>query len=382
MSQPNYLHVLADRITALERVCPKNCGNIQNDTNSNILSHGISSDRHSVSFNKDLIIKSQIVLQEGLPNSLITTNSHRRLITSKLSDIIYGTSDQIDINVINTGQIKISCPQNISQTSIPTFKQIKLMDVPTEDSNIVTKKYMDDMFGGSGKNTSEISSGPLKILNPTGQCLKIGRNENIYVNVDVDNDGTLSIGNSDGELDILSKKISIMSNVDTTNPNEGAVVFYGGVGIIKNLCVGDGILFKTYNGIPSKLDFFECGSIPMAWEGIWSTVIDGLIVYQRIGINVTLTFPYTSRNATIRNDVKTTIETYLPKRLRPVYDLRIDVDIIDNDIVSPGKAIIYGNDGRIIIHKKTYDGFEQFSGVGVSGFHTFVISFLVTPPQI
>lgn len=355
MSQ-QYLHILAQRIALLEKNIQ--CVPIESKRINNFqYNHG--------------------------SHRLVGVNEREQLTTPLLSDFIFGTDEQIYVSDLNNGKLKLSCPQNISETSIPHFAQIKISDPPTDSEHIITKKYLDELLKLHSSHSTSSTMTSLSIINPSGDCLKMGRDHDIYVNFSIDTDGTLIVGNKFGEIDVLSKQITSLSNVDTTSPDTGSVVVYGGVGIIKNLNVGGGITFATHNGIPTSLDFYECGSLPLGWMNIWENMVDGIIIYQRIGINVTITFPYVGRRAIKTGEIINTRETFLPERLRPIYDMRVNVDVIDNDVIVPGKAFIYGDDGRVVIKRAGHDGtYGGLIGIGICGFHTFSVSFLVPPPQV
>lgn len=396
MSQQNYLHILANRISALEKRTDDHI--LKQNTN---LFNKIYTGTSWVDFNIDIIARTQLVLHQCGPLSLLATNEHKQLVSTSLSDWITGTDDQIFVHN-NNGKIKLFCPQNISPTSTPIFKQIRITNNPIDDQDVVTKKYLDDLLLTNRSVTSETISGTstkslykvptidnstmdhetidlkrLNLNNTDGHCLHLEKNSNIYMNVDLDQDGTILLNNKTGDIDIYSKKISLLSNIDSTSPNDGSVVIYGGMGVVKNLCVGEGILLKTNDGIPSKLDYFEYGSLTMHWSGLWKDYIDGLIVYQRMGIHVVLTLPYVGRKVDQGGEIIITPDTYLPERLRPIYDISLDIDIIEDDVTIPGKIYIYGKDGHIIVKKKVNNICVPFNGSGLCGFHTIVISFLV-----
>jgi hypothetical protein len=207
-------------------------------------------------------------------------------------------------------------------------------------------------------------------------CLLVGTNN--LIKLKVDEAGTLNIGSISSqkelnEVDLYSEKINFLSNVNTSSPNSGSIVMYGGLGIMKDLSVGGGILTKTDGGIPTKLDYFEEGTLDVVWDGIWSEKIDSSYIYQRIGHLVTLNIPYTANSAINSGIITNTLETVLPKRLRPNYDIKYTIDGQNEGRNVQCVAVIYGNDGRIKIYPKNG---KVYSGNDICGFDTFCISYM------
>jgi len=65
-----------------------------------------------------------------------------------------------------------------------------------------------------------------------------------------------------------------------------------------------------------------------------------------------MTIPYTSNRATTEGTIENTVETYLPDRLRPIYDIKMVIGGYDDDKEIDVKVTIFGDDGKIIIYPK------------------------------
>lgn len=357
----DYLEVLTKRISNMEK-CKQSGSLFEGST--------------WIDINKDLVLRNHLVTSLCEPNKLTATNEHKQVLSTNLTSWIFGSN----INVADNGRggVSLSCPQNIDTNSTPTFRTIQIMSDPTETTHATNKKYVDSEILKNMNHEVNMCS-RISVVNPTGDCLRIGRSEGTFIDINVDKDGTLNMTNekpsgNTNDIDIFGQRINLLSNIDTTSPNTGSLVAFGGVGIMKDLQVGGGIYLRTEEGIPTKLDFYEEGTMPMLWEGIWEDPIDTSIVYQRIGNWVMLMFPYTAGRAVKADRIINNVETYLPKRLRPIYDIKIGIDGTDNDIEVPIKVAVYGDDGRIIIQPKTGNG---YSGEGISGFNTFSMQYMV-----
>lgn len=213
-------------------------------------------------------------------------------------------------------------------------------------------------------------------IHSTDNSIMIGKKN--LVKLSIDDNGTMNITNQTqkgdlNEVDIYSEKINFLSNVESTNPNTGSIVTYGGMGIMKNLSIGGGIVLPTKAGIPTKLDYFEEGTLSIVWTGIWNGSIDATYIYQRMGHLVTLCIPYTTNRSTVAGVITNTQETYLPKRLRPNYDIKYTVEGQDDGISMAIVVSIFGDDGKIKIYPKNG---KVFSGSGISGFDTFCVSYM------
>jgi len=216
----------------------------------------------------------------------------------------------------------------------------------------------------------------MKLDRISDDCLLVGTKN--LIKLKVDEAGTLNIGSimsqkELNEVDIYSEKINFLSNVNTSSPNTGSIVMYGGLGIIKDLSVGGGILTKTDGGIPTKLDYFEEGTLNVIWDGIWTEPIDSSYIYQRIGHFVTLNIPYTANSSVRSGMIGNTTETFLPKRLRPNYDIKYTIDGQNEGRSVQCIVSIYGNDGRIKIYPKNG---KVFSDNEICGFDTFCVSYM------
>lgn len=216
----------------------------------------------------------------------------------------------------------------------------------------------------------------MRLNKVSDDCLLVGTNN--LIKLKVDDAGTLNVGSisSQGELneiDLYSEKINFLSNVNTSSPNSGSIVMFGGLGIMKDLSVGGGILTKTDGGIPTKLDYFEEGTLDVVWDGIWSEKIDSSYIYQRIGHLVTLNIPYTANNSVNSGVITNTIDTVLPKRLRPNYDIKYTIDGQNEGRHVQCSVVVYGDDGRMKIYPKNG---KVFSDSDICGFDTFCISYM------
>lgn len=282
-------------------------------------------DSNVVQCNKDFVCNGYIVSSQCSPNRLVYTNQHKQLVSANLSNIVRGNN----INIVSNGDgtITVANPQNISKTSTPTFKMITMTNQPVNQNDVTTKKYVDEKL-------SEFDS---------------------------------------GLFDVKTSQIKLSSTINSENISSGAFVISGGMGIAKDLYVGGGLHLPNSNGILTKLDYFEEGTLSILWDNIWSNPISSTFAYQRMGKWVMLMFPYVSHVATRRGIISNTIDTYLPPRLQPLYDISHDVNGSDNSLDIPVCATIYGDNGRITVKPKNI---SEFSGSGICGFNTFSISYM------
>lgn len=366
----HYLHSLTSRVTQLERVQEYN--NIHRTLGS------IAEEPSCVNIHKDIIARHHIVASLCDPNKIVMTNEHKQLRSLDINSIITGTENQIYVAATPNGGAVLSCPQDINITSTPTFQSIYITKNPSNDNEVANKAYVDSVVANSSKVSLNLCK-RLDIINPEGACMRIGRDGGTFVDVNVDANGTLNLSSTENstttnDIDIFGERINFLSNINTTSPQTGSLVVYGGMGIVKDLHLGGGIYLRTDEGIPSKLDFFEEGALPIMWTGIWSTQIDSEFVYQRIGGKVTLMFPYVACMSNTSDIITNTQNTYLPATLRPIYDIKEKKNIIDNNTEMSGYISIFGNDGRITVKPESQ---PKFTGTGVSGFGTICISYMV-----
>lgn len=323
-----YLHSISQRLNDLDKLSLKNCAK---DTGS------------CISITKDAVFWNNLVLDRCRPNQLIMTNEHKQLVSMDLKEFIKSEIEKV----------------------IPT---IQITQTPTQITQPV-QQIIQPKFEGVMNN--------LKIINDEGNCLTLGRGSDV-INFNIDNDGSLFLSNGKNEeIDIFIPKLNFLSNIDTTTPMDGSITIYGGLGIVRNLCVGGGILLKTDDGVPTELDYFEEGSIPIVFAGPWENDVDSIVNYQRIGSVVTLFIPYTAQKAVVSNSIHNTVESYLPERLRPVFDIEFDIDTINSSENEKGKMIFYGDDGRIVIQTDKIN----FEPTGLCGFRTKCVNFMVKKNQ-
>lgn len=282
---------------------------------------------------KNFICDTNITPNACETRKLVSTNQFKQLISTNLSYWIHG-DDTVKITDDNHGGIFISCPnsnkqncisnnntennsdKNIPNENIHVYKMTKL----TDDQNVnIDKKYVDELIINSTQNSTS------------------------------------------------TKEMTPDTKTD-------ALIIMGGASIIKDLCVGGGIILPNENGIPTKLNYFEEGTLNILWEGIWDHEISSVFAYQRIGRWVMLMFPYISHIAKIQNIISNTKSTFLPYRLRPIYDMNITIDGYDGENMIPISVTIYGDDGKIIIKPKNYSTFTNRGYL--CGFHTFSLSFM------
>lgn len=375
MTERNYIIQLTQRLAQVERGGITARGNVQHSKHQSIY-EGSS----WIDVNKDLISNGYLVASKCEPNKFVVTNEHKQVVSTDLFEHITGSERRIEVSNSN-GKIMISCPQDIDKTSTPEFRAIKLTSQPIDQSDAVTKNYVDEKLKTIGPIPINTCS-RIDVVNPTGDCLRVGRSDGIFVDVNVDADGTLNLTNEKpsgktNDIDIYGQRINLLSNIDSTSPNSGSLVAYGGVGIMKDLQIGGGIFLRTETGIPTKLDFFEEGTLSVLWDGIWDEPIDTSILYQRIGSWVMLMIPYTANRATKVGEIRNSQSTLLPQRLRPIYDIKISVNGTDNGNETSMKASIFGDDGRIVIKPKD----KLYIGEGISGFDTFCVQYMADPKQ-
>lgn len=329
-----------------------------------------------INIRKDLVARNHIVASLCAPSRPIMTNEHKQLKSFNMEQFVHG-NNQIKVNGNQDGSVSLSLTQELTNNKNPTFDKVTLTTTPVEATDATSKLYVDDLVKKSTPALNMCEQ--ISVVNPNGDCLRIGRTNNNFIDINVEENGTLNLTNEkpDGkinDIDIYGERINLLSNLNTTSPNTGSLVIYGGLGVMKDLQLGGNLYLKTNNGVPTKLNFYEEGALPIVWGGIWDNIIDTSFVYQRIGGCVTLMIPYTAGRATCADNIINTCETYLPERLRPIYDINVKIDVIDNDTIISGYGKIYGDNGKIsIIPKKQ----TTFSGEGISGFHTFSVSYMV-----
>lgn len=363
-----HLQLLTQRVAILE----KKTGN-----NTIDMSQCITIEPTCINTRRDIVARGHIVASMCEPNRLVSTNEHKQLQSINLSEIIKGVPSQINIETTANG-ITLSTPQDISTYSTPLFKSIYVTDTPQFENNVVTKSYVDNAILNCSKHELNLCT-RVDIVNPEGSCIRMGRDKGTFIDINVDANGTLNLTNTDdttetNDIDIYCERINLLSNINATSPQTGSLVLYGGAGIIKDLYIGGGIYLCTNNGVPTKLDFFEEGSLQINWTGIWSTVIESEFMYQRIGKCITLMIPYIGSQTSTSDIITNTSDTYLPLRLRPVYDIESRVTILDNNIQMTGLVTIYGTDGRVTVKPEIN---PKFTGTGISGFHTFSMVYFV-----
>jgi hypothetical protein len=366
----HYLHSLTSRVTQLERMVEYNT--IHRTLGS------VAEEASCVNVHKDIVARHHIVASLCEPNKIVMTNEHKQLQSLNINSVITGTENQIYVTTNPNGIASVRCPQDINTTSSPTFQSIYVTKTPSTDNEVTNKAYVDSAVANSSKVDLNLCK-RLDIINPDGACMRIGRDGGTFVDVNVDANGTLNLSSTENstttnDIDIFGERINFLSNINTTSPLTGSLVVYGGVGIVKDLHLGGGIYLRTDEGIPSKLDFFEEGALPIMWTGIWSTQIDSEFVYQRIGGKVTLMFPYVACMSNVSDVITNTQSTYLPSTLRPIYDIKEKKNVIDNNTEMSGYISIFGNDGRITVKPEAQ---PKFTGTGISGFGTICISYMV-----
>jgi hypothetical protein len=236
-------------------------------------------------------------------------------------------------------------------------------------------KITEKSDGGIDINKSD-DYNSMKLNRISDDCLLVGTKN--LIKLKVDEEGTLNIGSISSqkelnEVDLYSERINFLSNVDTSSPNTGSIVMRGGLGVLGNISIGGGITTKTDGGIPTKLDYFEEGTLNIIWDGIWDEQIDSLLIYQRMGHFVTLNIPYTANNATKSGVIENTIETQLPKRIRPNYDIKYTIDGQNEGINVQCVVSVFGNDGKIKIYPKNG---KLYTGNDICGFDTFCVSYM------
>lgn len=368
-AKQDYLSSLTERVARIEKKVGVSDYSLYND-------NCFREEQFSININKDLVARSFIVVGTCESNKIVATNEHRQLSSINLTDIIKIN----DINLSssdNNGIMSIQISQN------PIFQSIKVTNSPDSNDNVVNKEYVDTAVS-LGMRTDLNLCKRLDVLNPTGECLRFGRDDGTCVNVNVDANGTLNLSSTEtnqttNDIDIFAEKINLLSNINSSTPNDGSFVLYGGMGVMKDLNIGGGLTVETYNGIPTKFKYYEEGALQVIWTGIWENPIDSSFVYQRCGGVVTLMIPYIGVRSNTSDIITNTAETYLPKRLRPIYDIPHSVDIVDNDGKFDGVITIYGNDGRIVIKPKNA---LRYSGAGISGFYTVCVQYMVDTKKL
>lgn len=268
-------------------------------------------------------------------------------------------------------------PTNLSSWITCSNDEIKITD--RGDGGIIIDSYKKNITDNTEIEKEIIVPRETKVedIIKIGDCnLVIGKNNLLKLNIDDNGTVSMMTANQRGdlnELDLYSERMNFLSNVNSTSPSSGSVVMYGGVGIIKDLCIGGSLVLPTKVGIQTKLDYYEEGTLNVVWTGIWGGSIDASYIYQRIGHLVTLCIPYTTNKTTESGVITNTQETYLPKRLRPNYDMKYTMDGQDDGKSIQIQVCIYGDDGRIKIYPKNG---KIFSGTGISGFDTFCVSYM------
>lgn len=234
--------------------------------------------------------------------------------------------------------------------------------------NIITeatrsRSYIDETIASTIAKTNMNS---LRLVNNNGDKFTMALNDTNIIECK-----NQDANNSDTDISIAFDKLKILSDVNSTSPTTGSVIAYGGVGILKDLYIGGGAYFQNDGGAPSKLDYFEEGSLEFVWEGIWGDVISSTVLYQRIGKMVVLMFPLIIGTLTTSGIITNSVDSCLPERLLPIYDIKNKIICIDNSSNTDGYVKIYGASGNI--HIETSQG--NFSE-GMSGFETFSVTYI------
>lgn len=282
-------------------------------------------DANTLQCDKDVVCHGYNVQSKCEPNKLVKTNQHKQLVSTNVSDIINGCN--IDIQNNPNGSITIRNPQQVSPSSIPTFKSINITDPPTNDNHVATKRYVDTKLSG------------------------------------IDN-GIFNTGTT---------QIRLPSTVNSTSCSSGSLIVAGGMAIEKDFYMGGGLFFPNETGIMTRLDFFEEGTLNIIWNNIWDHEISSVFAYQRIGKWVSLMFPYIAHSATKSGIISNMDVSYLPERLQPLYDISIDIFGLDNNLTIPVCVTFFGDNGKINVKPKDV---AMYTGIGICGFNTFSISYM------
>ena len=281
-------------------------------------------DGNSIQCNKDVVCNGFLVSSKCEPNKIACTNQHKQILSANLSDFV--KVKNLSISPSDDGTITIENQQDLSISSTPTFKMAKLTEQPSEQDDVVTKKYVDDKIVGLDEGVFEIGT-----------------------------------------------QIKMLSTLNADSYDTGSCVISGGIGVAKDLFIGGGIHLPNENGILTPLNYFEEGTLSINWCDIWDHEISSTYAYQRIGKWIMLMFPYISHVAVSSGTIKPTSDTYLPSRLRPLYDITLDITGTDNGSDIPVSVTFYGDDGRIAIKPKST---STYTGSGISGFNTFCAMFM------
>lgn len=319
MSSNKHIVALTERLASIEKL---------KSVSSPILSEkdSLLFEQNSIQVNKDLVCNGFNVQSMCAQNSVVKTNEHKQLVSANMSDFIF--SDNIDIVNNPNGSISLHCNNSSSLPSSPTFAHINVLSDPVKDEHCVHKKYVDDKL-------EQICS---------------------------------------GLIDVNTVQTRIVSTANSTGFESGSLIVGGGVSINKDVYVAGSLFLQNNTGFLTGLNYFEEGSLDISWSGIWDHELLSSFVYQRVGRFVSLMFPYISNRSVYSGVISNIPEKYLPKRLRPIYDISITIDGSDNDNSTiPVVVKIFGDNGKIIIKPKNN---KSFSGSGIAGFNTFCIHYM------
>lgn len=389
MSQ-EHLQSITHRISQLEK-------SLSNNKKQSVVSKNITEGVMWMDFHKDIVAKRYIVPTTCDKNKLLATNEQKQIISADMDKFITGKSEQIIVEPTSDGGIFLSCPQSIGKTSTPEFTGVKITGTPSDTNDVVTKGYVDNLVKGNVglqnintqiKQENILQEPSINIKQPessnntvdthVGEITKKINDKNIEFSVD--DDGTLNITNKAtcndnviNEIDLYAQRLNLLSNINSVDPKTGALVLYGGLGVIKDVHIEGGLYLPSKGGESSKLDYFEEGVLDIKWCGIWKETIKSSILYQRIGNWVMIMIPYIAGIANKDGVIENTIDTRIPKRLCPIYDMKIAGFGTNADAETDVRIIIYGDDGRI----KIYPTLQKQFSKGMSGFDTFSISYMI-----
>ena len=262
--------------------------------------------------------------------------------------------------------IKDSINETISEIVLTNLNILYKEKMNAYDDRITGKINQYIQYNNSKNHTSETTN--------FSKIEMIGNN-GTHLDIKIDPDNALTITNSKSkDIDIFIPQINLLSDLDSTSINNGSVVVYGGMSIMKHLYIGDGIFFKNSGSEPASLDYYNEGTLRIQVMGIWADILDIGIKYQCIGSSVTIMINETTDIATTSGTIQNTVDTYLPPNLSPVYDIGFGIYTIDNEVETFGKIIITAT-GQITIQHSKDD--INFSGNGISGFRAVCITYLV-----
>jgi hypothetical protein len=171
----------------------------------------------------------------------------------------------------------------------------------------------------------------------------------------------------------LNERVAIMSTIQSSSTNTGALTIIGGAGIGGNLYVGNSIYLPTTSGTPTSLNYYDANTINVDWSyGTTPTIVTSTVYYSICGNDtqktVTLDFSNVSLNTTESSNFSLLLATPLiaPKQSKS-FPLEVLVDGVGINtgwvtIDTSGNTKVYHSyPSGVFTSPTTSVGFSSFS---------------------